>query len=71
MSYKNLATVHNRSLIFFTGSNVVKNGNNMGLVTNRLIFFKENGFLANVKMLDEKQIATIKSEIEQLPILNI
>ncbi len=66
MSYKDLATVHELITELFHWPQTPEEWEQYKLSDEQVNFFKENGFLANVKMIDEKQIALIKSEIEQL-----
>ena len=66
MPYKDLSTVHELVSDLFKHPQTKEEWDQYKLSDEQVAFFKENGYLANVKMLDEKQIATIKSEIEQL-----
>ena len=66
MPYKDLSTVHALVSDLFQQPKTKEEWEQYKLTDEQVNFFKENGYLANVKMLDEKQIAIIKSEIEQL-----
>jgi ectoine hydroxylase-related dioxygenase (phytanoyl-CoA dioxygenase family) len=66
MSYKDLSTIHNLVADIFTHPKTKEECDEYKLSEEQVDFFKENGYLANVKMLDEKQIEIILSEIEEL-----
>ena len=66
MSYKDLSTIHNLVADIFTHPKTKEAWDEYKLSEEQVNFFKENGYLANVKMLDEKQIEIIRSEIEEL-----
>ena len=66
MSYKDLSTIHNSVTDIFTHPKTKEEWDEYKLSEEQVDFFKENGYLANVKMLDEKQIEIIRSEIEEL-----
>lgn len=66
MSYKDLGTVHSLVTDLFRWPQNKEGWEQYKLTNDQIEFFKENGYLANVKMLDEKQIALIKKEIEEL-----
>ena len=66
MSYKDLSTVHELISGLFQWPQSKEEWEQYKLSDEQVTFFKENGYLANIKMLDEKQITFIKNEIEQL-----
>ena len=66
MSYKDLSTVHNLVSNIFRQPQSKQEWEQYKLSNEQVEFFKEYGYLANIKMLDEKQIDNIKSEIEKL-----
>ena len=66
MPYKDLSTVHDLVTDIFRHPQTKEEWEQYKLSDEQVDFFNENGYLANVKMLDEKQIAIIKSEIEEL-----
>ena len=66
MPYKDLSTVHDLVTDIFRHPQTKKEWEQYKLSDEQVNFFNENGYLANIKMLDEKQIAIIKSEIEEL-----
>lgn len=66
MPYKDLSTVHKLVSDLFKHPQTKEAWEAYRLTDDQVNFFNENGYLPNIKLLDEKQIATIKSEIEQL-----
>lgn len=66
MSYKDLSTVHSLVSDIFSWPKNKEEWEQYELSKEQIDFFKENGYLANVRMLDDKQIETIKKEIEAL-----
>ena len=66
MSYKDLSTVHALVSDIFRHPQNPEEWEQYKLTDEQVDFFNENGYLPNVKLLDEKQIDTIKAEIEQL-----
>ena len=66
MSYKDLSTIHSLAGDLFRQPKTKKEWEQYKLSNEQIEFFKEFGYLANVKMLDEQQIENIKSEIEKL-----
>lgn len=66
MSYKDLSTVHALVSDIFRQPQTPEEWEQYKLTNEQVDFFNENGYLPNVKLLDEKQIDTIKAEIEQL-----
>ena len=66
MPYKDLSTVHDLVTDIFRHPQTKEEWEQYKLSDEQVNFFNENGYLANIKMLDEKQIAIIKSEIEEL-----
>ena len=66
MSYKDLSTVHALVSDIFRQPQTPEEWEQYKLTHEQVDFFNENGYLPNVKLLDEKQIDTIKAEIEQL-----
>src|SRR5580765_3758976 len=66
MPYKDLSTDHDLVTDIFRHPQTTEEWEQYKLSDEQVNFFNEKGYLANVKMLDEKQIAVIKSEIEEL-----
>ena len=66
MPYKDLSTVHNLITDIFSHPKTKEEWDEYKLSDEQVEFFKKNGYLANIKMLDEKQISIIRSEIEEL-----
>lgn len=66
MPYKDLSTVHSMISAIFSNPGIKEEWEQYKLTSEQVDFFNENGFLANIKMLDEKQISVIRSEIEEL-----
>ena len=66
MPFNDLSTVHSLVGDIFRWPQTKKEWEQYKLSNEQLEFFKEHGYLANVKMLDEEQIENIKSEIEKL-----
>ena len=66
MPFNDLSTVHSLVGDIFRWPKAKKEWEQYKLSNEQLEFFKEHGYLANVKMLDEEQIENIKSEIEKL-----
>jgi ectoine hydroxylase-related dioxygenase (phytanoyl-CoA dioxygenase family) len=66
MLYNDLTSVHHLVTDLFQRPQTREEWEQYKLSDEQVNFFKENGYLGNVKMLDEKQIAVIKSEIVQL-----
>ena len=60
MSYKDLSTVHNLVSDIFRKPESKKEWQQYKLSDEQVDFFKEYGYLANVKMLDEKQFSATK-----------
>lgn len=66
MSYLDLSTIHKPVSDIFHSPVTREAWEQYKLSKDQIDFFNENGYLANVKLLDEKQINSIKSEIEEL-----
>lgn len=66
MPYKDLSTIHTLVSDLFKIPGTKEEWEQYKLTDEQVAFFNENGYLANIKMLDDDQIAVIKSEIEQL-----
>lgn len=66
MSYLDLSTIHKPVSDIFHSPVTKEAWEQYKLSKDQVDFFNENGYLANVKLLDEKQINSIKSEIEDL-----
>ncbi len=66
MPYKDLSTVHGLASDIFRQPQTKEEWEQYRLSDEQVDFFNENGYLANVKMLDENQVDVIKSEIEEL-----
>jgi ectoine hydroxylase-related dioxygenase (phytanoyl-CoA dioxygenase family) len=66
MAYNDLSTVHHLVTNIFRHPETKEGWEQYKLKDEQVDFFNEHGYLANIKMLDEKQIAFIRSEIEEL-----
>lgn len=66
MSYLDLSTIHKPVSDIFHPPLTKEDWEQYKLSKEQVDFFNENGYLANVKLLDEKQVSSIKSEIEEL-----
>jgi ectoine hydroxylase-related dioxygenase (phytanoyl-CoA dioxygenase family) len=66
MPYKDLSTVHHLVADIFSHPQLKEEWDEYTLSKEQVEFFNENGYLANIKMLDEKQINIIRLEIEAL-----
>src|SRR6476646_6897967 len=66
MPYKDLSTVHELTSGIFQMPKATEEWEQYKLSEDKVAFFNENGYLANVKMLDEKQIEFLKEEVEEL-----
>ncbi len=66
MSFKDLSTVHELVSDIFRQPSTKATWEKYKLSGEQVNFFNENGYLANVKLLDDEQVAVIKSEIEEL-----
>ncbi len=66
MLYKDLSTVHALVSDIIRDPERKEEWEQYKLSDEQVDFFNENGYLANIKMLDEKQVSLIKSEIEEL-----
>jgi len=66
MPYKDLSTVHELITDLFKWPQTKEEWDQYKLSEEQVAFFKENGYIGGIKMLDEKQVAVIKNEIEQL-----
>lgn len=66
MSFKDLSTVHELVSDMFRQPSTKATWEKYKLSGEQVNFFNENGYLANVKLLDDEQVAVIKSEIEEL-----
>ena len=66
MPYKDLSTAHGLVGDIFSHPQSKEEWDEYKLSDEQVDSFKNNGYLANVKMLDEKQISIIRSEIEEL-----
>src|SRR6476620_5568824 len=66
MLYKDLSTVHKLISGIFQLPQTEEEWGQYKLSEEQVAFFKENGYLPNVKMLDEKQIEFLKTEVEEL-----
>lgn len=66
MSYNDLSKVHGLSTTIFRHPTKKEEWDQYKLSNDQVEFFNEYGYLANVKMLDEEQMAVIRSEIEEL-----
>jgi hypothetical protein len=65
-SSKDLSTVHEMITELFKWPTSIGEWEQYRLSQDQIDFFNENGFLAGVKMLDEKQIEFLQSEITEL-----
>jgi ectoine hydroxylase-related dioxygenase (phytanoyl-CoA dioxygenase family) len=70
MPYKDLSAVHEPISGIFQWPQMQDEWEQYKLTNEQIAFFNENGYLANVKMLDEKQIEFLKSEVEELANVN-
>src|SRR6266567_3323474 len=66
MLYKDLSTLHELISGIFQWPQTQEEWEQYKLSDEQVAFFNENGYLANVKMLDEKQIEFLKVEVEEL-----
>jgi len=66
MPYRDLSTVHELTSGIFQMPKATEEWEQYKLSEDQVAFFNENGYLANVKMLDEKQIEFLKEEVEEL-----
>src|SRR5689334_13463262 len=66
MSAKDLSKVHQLITDLFKWPSSKQEWEQYKLLQDQIDFFHENGFLAGVKMLDEKQIDFLKNEITEL-----
>src|SRR3954468_5831039 len=66
MPYKDLSAVHELVSGIFQWPQAPEEWEQYKLSDEQVAFFNENGFLANVKMLDEKQIEFLRNEVEEL-----
>ena len=66
MPFNDLSAVHSLVGDIFRWPQAKKEWAQYKLSNEQVQFFTEHGYLANVKMIDEKQIEDIKSEIEKL-----
>ncbi len=66
MPYKDLSTVHELATNLFQWPKSKEEWDQYKLSDEQVAFFNENGYLAGIKMLDEKQIETIQNEIAAL-----
>src|SRR6266498_2232421 len=66
MPYKDLSTLHELISGIFQWPQTQEEWEQYKLSDEQVAFFNENGYLANVKMLDEKQIEFLKAEVEEL-----
>lgn len=66
MSYYDLSTVHQLITDLFKWPQSKEEWEQYKLSDDQVNFFRVNGYLANIKMLDAEQIEFIKTEIEQL-----
>lgn len=66
MSYKDLSTVHHLLSDLFKRPSTAAEWEQYKLSDEQVDFFNENGYLPNVKMLDEKQVEQIRNEIAAL-----
>ena len=66
MPYKDLSTVHELITGLFQWPATKEEWEQYKLTDEQVAFFKENGYLSGIKMLDENQIKTIQNEVVQL-----
>ena len=66
MSVKDLSSVHSLVSDLFKWPTEESEWENYRLSEEQVDFFHENGYLAGVKMLDEKQIEQLKTELSEL-----
>lgn len=66
MPAKDLSTVHKLVSDLFRWPSTNKEWNEYELSPEQVDFFNTNGYLSGVRLLDEKQVATIKTELEEI-----
>ena len=66
MPYKDLSTVHKLISGIFKTPQTREDWEQYKLSEEQIAFFNENGYLPNVKMLDEKQIEFLMGNIEEI-----
>lgn len=66
MAVKDLSTIHKLVSDLFCWPESVKEWESYRLTEEQVNFFQENGFLAGVKMLDERQIEVLRNELAEL-----
>lgn len=66
MQVKDLSTVHQLAGKLFRWPSSRKEWESYKLSEEQVAFFRENGYLAGVKMLDEEQIAEIRKELAEI-----
>ena len=66
MPYKDLSSVHELITGLFQWPATKEAWEQYKLTDEQVAFFKENGYLSGIKMLDEKQIEIIRNEIAEL-----
>ena len=66
MAVKDLSTIHELITDLFTWPQYIEEWEQYKLTSSQVNFFNENGYLAGVKMLDEKQIEFLKNELAEL-----
>jgi hypothetical protein len=66
MEVKDLSEVHHLITNMFRWPATEKEWEQYRLSKEQIDFFKENGFLAGVKMLDEEQIQTLRDQLNDL-----
>ncbi|MEO6330101.1 MAG: phytanoyl-CoA dioxygenase family protein [Ginsengibacter sp.] len=66
MPYKDISSVHTLLTDIFRHPQTKDEWEQYRLSNEQVDFFNENGYLANVKMLDENQVEIIRSEINEL-----
>jgi ectoine hydroxylase-related dioxygenase (phytanoyl-CoA dioxygenase family) len=66
MSLKDLSTAHSLISDIFSWPDTVEGWKEYELSKEQVNFFKDNGFLSGIKMLDEKQIEKIRKELSEI-----
>jgi ectoine hydroxylase-related dioxygenase (phytanoyl-CoA dioxygenase family) len=70
MDTKDLSTIHNLVSNLFKYPDTKKEWDQYRLTKEQLDFFNEYGYLAGIKMLDDKQVDVLRNELSQLADVN-
>src|SRR5215813_2665206 len=66
MAVKDLSTVHKLVGDLFRWPNTIEEWDSYRLTDEQVDFFNKNGFVAGIKLLDEKQVERIKNELTEI-----